>query len=181
MIFWPSSSYSNFHTDQTVHKFHDLDTELDLHRITGAFYGVFAMGVACQQGMLILPDTWFRPFFGSYLCNNCWDQFFRTNRVFSRLFHLYLRSPKGGCCSITDDLSCCRISLGTFSILLAKWKKMDKKSSLLRWSRDIICLYQLIRLFIRLWPFDHAIMPARLRWSTCLRTLCSLPTRFASV
>ena len=24
-------------------------------------YGAFATGVACQQGTLILPDTWFRP------------------------------------------------------------------------------------------------------------------------
>ena len=25
------------------------------------FYGAFATGVACQQGTLTLPDTWFRP------------------------------------------------------------------------------------------------------------------------
>ena len=46
----------------TFHKFHDLDTELDLHRITSGFHGVFATSVTCQQGTLILPDTWFRSF-----------------------------------------------------------------------------------------------------------------------
>ena len=25
------------------------------------FHGAFATGVACQQGTLTLPDTWFRP------------------------------------------------------------------------------------------------------------------------
>ena len=25
------------------------------------FHGAFATGVACQQGMLTFPDTWFRP------------------------------------------------------------------------------------------------------------------------
>ena len=45
----------------TFHQFHDLDTNLDLHLITGGIHGAFAMGVACQQGMLTLQDTWFRP------------------------------------------------------------------------------------------------------------------------
>ena len=46
-------------TDHIFHQFRDLDIELDLHRITGSFRGVFAMDVACQQGTLTLPDTWF--------------------------------------------------------------------------------------------------------------------------
>ena len=29
--------------------------------IMSGFHGAFATGVACQQGTLILPDTWFRP------------------------------------------------------------------------------------------------------------------------
>ena len=29
--------------------------------IMGGFHGAFATGVACQQGTLTLPDTWFRP------------------------------------------------------------------------------------------------------------------------
>ena len=48
-------------TNQTFHQFHDLDTDFDLHRITSGFHGALATGVACQQGTLTLPDTWFRP------------------------------------------------------------------------------------------------------------------------
>ena len=31
------------------------------------FHGAFATGVACQQGTLTLPDTWFRPPLGDLL------------------------------------------------------------------------------------------------------------------
>ena len=50
--------------------FHDLYTELDLHRIMSGFRGAFVAGVACQQGTFTLPDTWFRPPFGTCLCFN---------------------------------------------------------------------------------------------------------------
>ena len=62
-------------TDQTFHRYHDFDTELDLHRITSGFYGAFATDVACKKGTLILSETWFRPLFGTCLCSSCWDQF----------------------------------------------------------------------------------------------------------
>ena len=39
----------------------------ELHRITSCFNGAFATGVACQQGKLTLPDTWFRPQFWDLL------------------------------------------------------------------------------------------------------------------
>ena len=57
MAIWPLTSYSDFPTNQTFHQFHDLDTELVLHRITSGFNGAFSTGVACQQGTLILTDT----------------------------------------------------------------------------------------------------------------------------
>ena len=57
MTFWPLTSYSDFPTDRTFHQFHDLDTGLDLRRITSGFHGAFATG----KGTLTLPDTWFRP------------------------------------------------------------------------------------------------------------------------
>ena len=60
MTFWPLTN-SDFPTDQTFHQFHDLYTNLDLHRIMNGFHGAFATGLASQQGMLTLPDTWFRP------------------------------------------------------------------------------------------------------------------------
>ena len=58
---------SDFPTDQTFHQFHDLYTELYLHRIMSGFHGAFATGVASQQGTLTLPDTWFRPPFWDLL------------------------------------------------------------------------------------------------------------------
>ena len=71
LFFVPSSSISltnsDFPTDQTFHQFHDLYTELDLHRIMSGFHGAFATGVASQQGTLTLPDTWFRPPFWDLL------------------------------------------------------------------------------------------------------------------
>ena len=66
MTFWPLTN-SDFPTDQTFHQFHDLYTELDLHRIMSGFHGAFATGVASQQGTLTLPDTWFRPPFWDLL------------------------------------------------------------------------------------------------------------------
>ena len=58
---------SDLPTNQTFHQFHDLYTELDLHRIMSGFHGAFATGVASQQGTLTLPDTWFRPPFWDLL------------------------------------------------------------------------------------------------------------------
>ena len=41
-----------------LQQFYDIDTKLDLCRITSSFHGI----LACQQGALTLPDTWFYPF-----------------------------------------------------------------------------------------------------------------------
>ena len=66
MTFWPLTN-SDLPTNQTFHQFHDLYTELDLHRIMSGFHGAFATVVASQQGTLTLPDTWFRPPFWDLL------------------------------------------------------------------------------------------------------------------
>ena len=50
-----------------LHQIYDIDTEFDLYRITSGFHEASATGVACQQGALTLPDTWYRPLF--------WDLF----------------------------------------------------------------------------------------------------------
>ena len=44
--------------------FHDLDYELDLHRIMSAFHGAFATGVACQQGRSPFRTACSVPFLG---------------------------------------------------------------------------------------------------------------------
>ena len=58
---------SDFPTNQTFHQFHNLAIDFDLHRIMRGFHGAFATGVACQQGTLALPDTWFCPPFWDLL------------------------------------------------------------------------------------------------------------------
>ena len=88
MTLRPSTSYINFPTDQIFHQFHDLDTEFDLRRITSGFHGAFATDVACQQGTLTLSDTLLSSLSGTCLYSNCWDQFSRTCRIFSRLLTL---------------------------------------------------------------------------------------------
>ena len=46
----------------TLHRINGR-TELDLYRIKRSFHWSFATGVACQQGVISLPDTWLsRPF-----------------------------------------------------------------------------------------------------------------------
>ena len=65
-------------TDQTFHQFY-----VTLPSLTFTELWV----VACKQGTLILPKTWFWPF-GTCLCSNCWDQILRTFHVFTRFFTL---------------------------------------------------------------------------------------------
>ena len=86
--FWPLTSYSEIPTNQTFNQFHDLDTELDLHRITSGFHGAFATGVACQQGTLTLPDTWFRPAFWDFLILKLLRPVFSNLSLLFSTFHL---------------------------------------------------------------------------------------------
>ena len=67
MTFCSSTSYRDFHTDQTFHQSYYLHTEYSsshFYRIASGFHGAFVTVVVCQQGTLTLPDTWFRPFLG---------------------------------------------------------------------------------------------------------------------
>ena len=54
--------------------------------IMSGFHGAFVTGVACLQGTLTLPDTWFRPPLLDLLVRHFWDQIPRTCHVFTRLF-----------------------------------------------------------------------------------------------
>ena len=73
MTFWSLTSYSDFPTDRTFHQFHDLNTELDLHRITSSFFGAFANGYgmpagnAYPSGHLFMLDL-LRPDFSNLPC-----------------------------------------------------------------------------------------------------------------
>ena len=71
MRFYSSASYIDFPINQTFHQFHDLDNELDVHRITSGYDGAFVTGVACQLGKLSRPDTLFPTLFGICPCLHC--------------------------------------------------------------------------------------------------------------
>ena len=89
---WPVTVTS--HTNQTYHQFHNLDTELDLHRITSGFHGTFATGVACHQGTLTLPETWFRPTFWDLLMLQMLRQVFPNLSCLFSTFHLQYPSAR---------------------------------------------------------------------------------------
>ena len=76
MTFWSSTS---FLTDQTLHQFHDPNTELELYRFTRGFHRTFASDVACQQEHLPFCTPESVPF---------WDfhKHFPQTSLFSRLF-----------------------------------------------------------------------------------------------
>ena len=99
---------SDFPTNQTFRQFHDLDTDFDLHRIMSGFLGAFVTGVACQQGTLTLPVTWFRYPILRLACAQIVETSFLKLDVSLRDF------PP-------------RIPIGTFSILRLKrkWKRYD--------------------------------------------------------
>ena len=87
MTFW-SLTNSDFPTNQTFHQFHDLDTELDLHRFD---YEWFPWSICNGCGMPAgnaYPSGHLVPSHhcGTCLCSNCWDQIPRTCHVFTRLF-----------------------------------------------------------------------------------------------
>ena len=53
---------SCFRYEIVILKFFDIDTELDLDRLTNTgFHGTFQKGVVYNQGALTLPATWFCP------------------------------------------------------------------------------------------------------------------------
>ena len=66
MTFW-SLTNSDFPTNQTFHQILSPWYRAWPSPIMSGFHGAFATGVACQQGTLTLPDTWFRPPFWDLL------------------------------------------------------------------------------------------------------------------
>ena len=70
----------------TLPYFYDLDTELDLYQITRGFYGAFATVEPYQQGTLVLPDNWFRPFFDLHMLQLLIQIFPKAVVIFSTFF-----------------------------------------------------------------------------------------------
>ena len=55
MKFWSSTSYSDFPTDQTLHKYYGIDAELGFNWIRRGFHRPFAMGLTCQMNAYLSP------------------------------------------------------------------------------------------------------------------------------
>ena len=96
-------------------------------RILSGFHRTFATGVACRQGTLTPPDTWSRPF-GICIYSTCWDQSFSELVV------------------ILPDYAL-RISLGTFSILLMRYFKIQ--TQLTNWCSLSLQFHQLYLVYPR--------------------------------
>ena len=64
MTFKNLFSCRDYLTDKTFPNFITLIPSLTFTELRMVSRGEFATGVACQQEMLTLPDTWFRPFLG---------------------------------------------------------------------------------------------------------------------
>ena len=85
MTFW-SLTNSNFRTNQTFHQYHDLNTELDLHRLWVVSMEHLQRVWHASREHLPFRTPGSVPNCGTCLCSNCWDQIPRICHVFTRLF-----------------------------------------------------------------------------------------------
>ena len=85
MTFW-SLTNSDFQPNQTFHRFHDLDTELDLHRLWVVSMEHLELVWHASRERLLFRTPGSVLHYGTCLCSNCWDQIPRTCHVFTRLF-----------------------------------------------------------------------------------------------
>ena len=74
MTFW-SLTNSDFPTNQTFHQFHDLHTELDLHRLWMVSMEHLQRVWHASRERLPLRTPGSVPFVGACMCSDCWDQF----------------------------------------------------------------------------------------------------------
>ena len=85
MTFW-SLTNSDFTTNLTFHQFHDIDTELDLHRLWVVSMEHLQRVWHASRERLPFRTPGSVPHCGTCLCSNCWDQIPRSCHVFTRLF-----------------------------------------------------------------------------------------------
>ena len=148
MTFWPLTN-SDFPTDQTFRQLHDLDTELDLHRIKRGFHTAFATGVVLKQGTP--PDTCFRPLLGrgggACVCSDYWDQFSRLSTDLMTVPNLTLTELRDFHVAFVTGVACQLIAL----ILPETWFRPPLLDllvlQLLRpYASNLPCLYSTFRL-----------------------------------
>ena len=85
MTFW-SLTNSDFPTNQTFRQFHDIDTELDLHRLWVVSMEHLQRVWHASRERLHFRTPGSVPHCGTCLCSNCWDQIPRTCLVFTLRF-----------------------------------------------------------------------------------------------
>ena len=86
MTFWPLTN-SDFLTDQTFHQFHDLNTELGLHRIMSDFHGALKRVWLASRERLPFRTFSSFPFFWDLLVLNFDTRFLEIAMCYST-FHL---------------------------------------------------------------------------------------------
>ena len=99
MTFW-SLTNSDFPTNQTFHQFHDLDTELDLHRLWVVSMEHLQRVWHASRERLPLRTPGSVPFVGACMCSDCWDQFPRLYidlMTYQVDFHRIERFPSSIC------------------------------------------------------------------------------------
>ena len=77
---------SDFPTNQTFHQFHDIYTELDLHRLWVVSMDHLQRVWHASMERLPFRTPGSVPHCGTCFCSNCWDQIPRACHVFTRLF-----------------------------------------------------------------------------------------------
>ena len=80
------NTFVNVKADSEFILFHDLDTELDLHRLWVVSMEHLQRVWYASRERLPFRTPGSVPHCGTCLCSNCWDQIPRTCNVFTRLF-----------------------------------------------------------------------------------------------
>ena len=81
-----SLTYSDFTTNQTFHQCHDIDTELDLHRLWVVSMEHLQRVWHASRERLPFRTPGSVPHCGTCLYSNCWDQIPQSCNVFTRIF-----------------------------------------------------------------------------------------------
>ena len=120
MTFSPSwrltefDSYPWFDTTNSW-PFPSCDFLLNLTWLIIGFNWIYATGVACRQGTLTPPDTWYRSF-GTFICYTCWDQSFSelvvifTDYALRFCFNFHITNSSF-LCSNSPSLATCSVSI----------------------------------------------------------------------
>ena len=83
---WYNLTYSDFPTNQTFHRFHDLYAKRNLYRLWVVSMEHLQRVWHASRERLFFQKPGSVPHWWTCSCSNCWDQIPRTCHVFTRLF-----------------------------------------------------------------------------------------------